>query len=235
MSSPSKPKPTVGVNDEALLRAVLEQVDVGSSKVPIDYGELALTLDVSKGAASKRWSRYKAKITSPEGASSDGNAEDAKLLLAVFDLLDITSSEGKGKGRFRIDYGMLATDLGAPSKGAAAKRWSRFLTKLKLQQEEATGGVGNRGGQKELDKQPETPRGRKSKRAVYDDDDVERNSPKTPQTFMSAPKSPPIVYMSGKRVRSPVVPMSVKRSRYISPVQSEDEDDNEDEHDDADE
>lgn len=104
--------------DQALCLAVLKQLEVGSAK--IDFELIATELNVpTKKAASMRWSRFNAKLK--QGEAGSFSPADQELCLTALKQIEV------GK----IDYELVRTELGLPTKKAASMRWSRFNAKLK--------------------------------------------------------------------------------------------------------
>jgi len=119
----------ITANDEKLLIAALELVDLGTFK--LDHGKLGLALSTTKGAASTRWSRFTTKLKKQDG-SFKGDAKAVELILAVLEQVDLST--------IKIDHAKLGFALNT-TKGAASTRWSRFTTKLKNYKEEMSGGA----------------------------------------------------------------------------------------------
>lgn len=152
--------------DRDLLIAVCKQF------TKIEPEKLATDLDLKVGAASKRWSRFKAKTVGKDGQDGKESKVDAVTLNQTDIELLIAVCKQSGK----VDTTQLATDLGL-KVGAAVKRWSRF--KAKIFGKDGKGSKADGGAQaddKGEAKTPKTPKsGKKRGRAEVenDADDVE--------------------------------------------------------------
>ena len=112
---------TLSAQEQAVLVAVFEQIDVG--KISKDKLQADLGLP-TKNAAGMRITRLRQKLNTWAGAhvasSTTFTAAEQTVLIAIFAQIDV------GK----VDKHKLQTDLGLPTKSAAGMRVTRLREKL---------------------------------------------------------------------------------------------------------
>jgi hypothetical protein len=172
--------------DQALCLAVLKQIQVAGKSIDYDLIQTELNLP-SKGAASTRWSRFNTKLKGAGGSAVTFTAADQAMCLAVVKQLQV--------GGKSIDYELLRTELGLPSKGAASTRWSRFNTKLK----ESSGETGET-----ADTAPSTPTGKATK-AKGQKSSVKKRKIDEDQAGDQALETPTKVARRGKGTKKSIV------------------------------